>query len=278
MKKGLTLLMFLFILTGSTTLIHADMGPKPEIKITVDHAPTELYYLDLLVKESFLGEINPEKTYDHPEMIEKLKAYEAEGWIPALGSARAFMWGELTGSMIEGKMVHIFSYHVPDEFRIILVTQSGKVMVSDPIQRDTFYFTMHFDAQSGKITVPNVAIQYAVQFTTTFIPTLIVEFMVLLTFGLYSKRNLIVFLIMNLITQIFLTFTVNMALIQMGLLSAIVFFIFLEGFIWIFEMIVCWKFFDKKRSTGRRIAYALVANILSFILGIFLLMVQFSWL
>ena len=279
MKKFLFLVCVMFALIGSTTLVHADMGPKPQLKITVLNAPQESYYLDLLVKSDLLGPNGENLEGLDPTMISKLKSLEAQGWYPALVSGTAIpLFGDLTGTLVNGKMVHTFGYHLPDEYRIMLVTQSGSVTVSDPLTMESFYTSLRFDAQSGEVSKPSVLIQYAAQFASTLIPTLIVEFVILLMFGLYSKRNLIVFLIMNLVTQIFLLFTVNAALIQMGLLSAILVLIFVEGFIWLFEMIVCWKAFDKKKKTWIRVVYALVANSVSFIMGIFLILIQSSWM
>jgi len=279
MKKFLFLVCVMFALIGSTTLVHADMGPKPQLKITVLNAPQESYYLDLLVKSDLLGPNGENLEGLDPTMITKLKSLEAQGWYPALVNGTAIpLFGDLTGTMVNGKMVHTFGYHLPDEYRIILVTQSGSVIVSDPLTMESFYTSLRFDAQSGEVSKPSVLIQYAAQFASTLIPTLIVEFVILLMFGLYSKRNLIAFLIMNLVTQIFLLFTVNAALIQMGLLSAILVLIFVEGFIWLFEMIVCWKAFDKKKKTWIRVVYALVANSVSFIMGIFLILIQSSWM
>lgn len=279
MKKSVFLFFVLMILMGSTTIVHADMGPKPQLKITVLNAPDEPYYVDLLVKADLLGPNGENLEGLDPSMIAKLKSLEEEGWYPALVNGTAIpLFGDLTGTLVNGKMVHTFGYHLPDEYRIILVTQSGGIIVSDPQTMDSFYTSLKFDALSGKVSKPNVAILYAIQFVSTLIPTLIVEFVILLMFGLYSKRNLIVFLVMNLVTQIGLAFTVNAALIQMGLLSAILVLIFVEGFIWLFEMIVAWKAFDRKKKTWIRVTYALVANMVSFILGIIMILVQSSWI
>jgi len=212
-------------------------------------------------------------------MVEKLKSLEAEGWYPALISGTQVpLFGELIGDSVNGEMIHQFGYRIPDEFRIILVTESGQITVSEPIKVSSFYFAIDFDAKTGLIIHPDPALQYGIQFITTLIPTLILEGLILLLFGLFTKRNFIVFLIMNLITQIFLSFTLSVALITYGLVSALFVLIFVEGFIWIFEILVCWKFFDKKKKTSRRIIYALVANMASFLLGFFLIFIQFSWL
>jgi hypothetical protein len=279
MKKIMILFGFLLFLFGSISMVYADAGPKPVLKITIDHQPDEVYYLDLLVRASYIGDIQREIDQDHPEIIEGLRSLESQGWYPALVSGTQVpLFGKLQGDLVNGSMVHTFGYRIPDEFRIILVTTSGKVVVSDLIQTESFYMSIHFDALSGKIILPNLLISYSIQFFTTLIPTLLVEGIILFLFGLASKHNFKVFLVMNLITQIFLTATLGVALITQGLISAIFVLILVEGFIWIYEVIVCWKFFDKQKKTGRKILYALAANSASFMLGLFLIFVQMTWL
>jgi hypothetical protein len=279
MRKIITLLFCGLILFGITTNVHADMGPKPELKITVTHAPNEVYYLDLLVDSEYLINDPIDNSQYNPTMIEQLKSLEDEGWYPALVNGTSMrMHGELEGSLTGGKMIHQFGYHLPDRFRIIMVTASGKLTVSEVLTLESFYTALSFNATNGEITKPSLIVLYAIQITSTLIPTLILEFLILLLFKLYSKRNLIVFLIMNIITQLFLTFTVNTTLIKTGLLGAVFVLLLVEGVIWIFEILVVWKLFDKQRKTGVRIAYALVANILSFILGFVLIFIQSTWM
>lgn len=278
MKKSLFALFFMVFWIGSTTFVHADMGPKPELRVTVLNAPNEAYYLDLLVDADYAtGNIDEYAPYD-PVLFQLLKDYDGNGWYSAKAyGTRIPLFAVLEPTLINGKPSFTFGYHLPDRFKIILMTKSGKATVSDEIKLETFYTTMTFDALTGKTTKTDTFILYVTQFLSTFIPTLMVEFVVLLMFGLYSKHNLKVFFIMNLVTQIALTFTVNAALITMGLLSALITLILMEGFIWIFECIVAWKAFDKTRKTGRKIAFALTANMVSFVLGIILLMIQSTW-
>ena len=49
--QRLTLLLAVLLLL--TTAVFADMGPKPQLTVVVEHAPSELYYLDLLAKGEY---------------------------------------------------------------------------------------------------------------------------------------------------------------------------------------------------------------------------------
>lgn len=279
MKKLWIMCGIFIFLMGSTTLVYADAGPKPELRITVNHAPNELYYLDLLVRSSYLGQNKHNTNQLVQAMIEDLKSLEGQGWYPALVNGTSVpLSGDLIGELKDKKMVHQFGYRLPDQFRIIMVTQSGKITISETLTMDSFYMSIQFNAESGKITKPNLVVVYGLQFISTLIPTLILEGLILLMFGLFTKHNFKVFLIMNLVTQIALTTVLGTTLINAGLISAIFVLILCEGIIWLFEALVCWIFFDKKKKTSRRIIYALVANMASFVLGLILLFFQISWI
>ena len=54
MKRFLHRLSLLFVvLLLLTTAVFADMGPKPQLTVIVEHAPSELYYLDLLAEGEY---------------------------------------------------------------------------------------------------------------------------------------------------------------------------------------------------------------------------------
>ena len=54
MKRFLHRLPLLFVvLLLLTTAVFADMGPKPQLTVVVEHAPSELYYLDLLAEGEY---------------------------------------------------------------------------------------------------------------------------------------------------------------------------------------------------------------------------------
>ena len=99
--------------------------------------------------------------------------------------------------------------------------------------------------------------------------TLAIELGLFYLFRLYTKRNFMVVIIVNLITQIFLNVAVNISLYNSGSLSALFLLFGLEFIILIVEFIAYQILLkDKKRWTI--ILYPILANILSFILGLYI--------
>jgi hypothetical protein len=240
------------------------------LRITLINPPNEPYVLDLLVEpnctECWVDEARFEGI--DPNLVAVLEAQQTPQWVGVLTHGLSYpVFGHLQGQSIDGQRVHTFTYRVPDQFKILVVTQSGKVVISDVLTRDTFVMTLRFDAVSGEVIRPTVWKQYAFQLGATLVPTLIVEILMLLVFGLWSQRNLIVLLIANGITQVLLSLTMGLALIHAGLLTGMIVFLLIEGVVMLIEALIYAKWFDQSRRLRRKIVYALVANLVSFMVG-----------
>ena len=71
MKRFLHRLPLLFVvLLLLTTAVFADMGPKPQLTVVVEHAPSELYYLDLLAEGEY--EYDPDFAMDETDLDPEL--------------------------------------------------------------------------------------------------------------------------------------------------------------------------------------------------------------
>ena len=204
-----------------TTFAFADSGPKPQLTVRVENAPQELYYLDLLAEGDW-GE-SGESSYDgvdwsyhgkedtlDPDLLALLRENVPSGWhaCVAQGTTGAPIWGDLyaEGTDAFGNGLHVFGYHgVPSTYRIILVTQSGKVWISDTLERKVLQssVTVHWadDAESTTVTVPSTVTGYLLQFLATLVPTLLIEGILLLLFRYSWKQNWKAFLLVNLVTQ-----------------------------------------------------------------------------
>lgn len=262
------------------TIVYADMGPKDKLVIKVENPPDEFYYLDLLTKET--GDY---KNLDHSDdksnlnysMIRLLYSYEEDGWLPAFVEGTTTpMYGSLTGKPDEDTMIHEFGYvGLPDTYRIIIVTESGKVTVSDIYTRKVLQGSIVYDYLSNDGTTPPLIIAYLVQFFSTCIPTLLIEFIVLLLFGFSVKNNYRVFLLVNLSTQLIMTAILGANLIYQGSLSTYLILFPIEVLILLIESILYSRLL--KEHTGKeRFFYGVVANLTSFIVGFFLLSEQYK--
>ena len=270
--KKLTLFFLVLIICGFVfpIIASADMGPKPSLDIVVKNAPKQKYYLDLLVNYTSTGLFK--NTYDTPysqEMLNILKNYKTDGWHPALVmGSEGPLFGELTGVKSGSNMVHNFDYiGVPDRFKIIIVTQDNKTIVSkNVIDKKAFQSTVYFDVKTQDAYESPFILAYLLQFIFTCTCTLIIEGLVLLLFQFSLKQNWKPFVSINVFTQILLTLVIFGTMYTAGSLAAILFYIPFELVIVIIEAILFAKYLTQY-SKRRRVLFAITANFVSFILG-----------
>lgn len=258
---------------------YADIGPKPSLKIIVTNPPQTEYYLDLLIDytSSHLCENIRDKEMYSENMYHILENYHIDGWHPALVTGTSIpLNGNLIGKKDGNHMIHTFNYvGVPDRFKIIIVTADGKTMISENIiNRKAFNSTVYFDCTTKKLTENSLIIAYVLQFVTTCSITLIIEGLILLLFGFSIKKNWKPFLEINTFTQILLTLVVYKTMYSSGSLAALFLYILFEFVILILETILFVKYLTQHSKT-RRILFSIVANIISFLLGIIVLIFNF---
>ena len=276
-----------------TTFAFADSGPKPQLTVRVENAPQELYYLDLLAEGDWGEEDGnsidgidwnydgKEDTLD-PDLLALLRENVPAGWhaCVAQGTTGAPMWGELyaEGTDASGNALHWFGYvGVPSTYRIILVTESGKVWVSDILNRRVLQSSVTVnwsdDTSAVTVSVPSTIPGYLLQLVATLVPTLLIEGIILLLFQYSWKQNWKAFLLVNLITQGLLAIASSVYAIQSGpnMFSYLIFFLPAELFILIAEAyLYAGRGMLKGHSKKRAAAYAVTANLISAILGYYL--------
>ena len=276
-----------------TTVALADFGPKPQLTVRVENAPQELYYLDLLaegdwdaedtdsndgIERSYYGK---EDTLD-PDLLALLRENVPEGWhaCVAQGTTGAPIYGELYAESTDasGNDLHIFAYHgVPSTYRIILVTQSGKVWLSEALERRVLQssVTVHWadDTENTTVTVPSTVTGYLLQFLATLAPTLLIEGLLLLLFQYSWKQNWKAFLLVNVLTQGFLAVASSSVTAHSGVSAWYLFCFFLPAE---FVVMLVEVFLYSGRglltghSKGRAALYAVTANFASAVLGYYL--------
>lgn len=258
--------------------VSADFGPKPSITIVVNNPPADEYYLDLLIDERKSGnsQIEEKDKYD-PEKYSLLENYAVDGWVPALVHGTSIpLFGHLTGVRQGQSMVHTFSYFgTPDRFKIIIVTPENQLVVSPEIVRESFQLTVNYDYATGATSRPSLLVTYLLQILSTLMPTLVIEGLLLLLFRFSLRRSFWPFIIVNLATQILLTATLGVAAITQGIFTAYLLALPVELVIIIAESIA-FAYLLKEHRKGRRVAYAITANIASIIASLIAMSIHYS--
>ena len=276
-----------------TTFVFADSGPKPQLTVRVENAPQEPYYLDLLAEGDWneSGESSndgvdwsyhgKEDTLD-PALLTSLRDNVPAGWhaCVAQGTTGAPMWGELYAEETDafGNDLHVFGYHgVPSTYRIILVTESGKVWISDTLERKVLQssVTVHWsdDTEHTTVTIPSTVTGYLLQFLATLVPTLLIEGILLLLFQYSWKQNWKAFLLVNLVTQGVLAAASSVLNLQNGaaLWNYFLFLLPMEAVVLLIELyLYAGRGLLSGHSKGRAALYTVAANLTSAFLGYYL--------
>ena len=276
-----------------TTFAFADSGPKPQLTVRVENAPQEPYYLDLLAEGGWNE--SGESSYDgvdwsyhgkedtlDPALLTSLRDNVPAGWhaCVAQGTTGAPMWGELyaEGTDAFGNDLHVFGYHgVPSTYRIILVTEPGKVWISDTLERKVLQssVTVHWsdDAEHTAVTIPSTVTGYLLQFLATLVPTLLIEGILLLLFQYSWKQNWKAFLLVNLVTQGVLAAASSVLNLQNGaaLWNYFLFLLPMEAVVLLIELyLYAGRGLLTGHSKGRAALYAVTANFASAVIGYYL--------
>ena len=280
LRNSILLLLTAMLLTVSAL---ADSGPKAQLTVKVENAPSELYYLDLLAEGEYEHEgdsdfsslSDEERAALDADMLAALRAAVPDGWHACLaqGVNGPPIWGDLVGEDAgNGTQLHTFGYvGVPDTYRILIVTKSGESWVSDTLHRATLQSSVTVDWAAKTADAPSAAMAYALQFLCTLLPTLLIEGLLLFAFGYRSKRSWRVFLLVNLVTQGAFAVYLAVILLNHGVSGwSLLFYIPIEIIITAVELL-CYRRLLTEKGKGRATGYAIVANVHSATVGLLLI-------
>ena len=262
--RTLPCLLLCLLLLGSSA--SADMGPKQSVTITVTNAPDGVYYLDLLHQADWDYSNVDLEEYD-PDLIQGLRSWEAEGWYPALAHGTNLpLFGDLTPGT-DG--THTFSYvGLPDTFRIAVSSADGAQATEEPFTRTVFHTELVYDYATNTVTKSTSTVgYYLTQFLSTFVPTLVVEGILLWLFGFRTRRSVVVCFIVNLVTQAALHILLGSAILAVGahylyylmLLPVVVLILLAEA--------IAYGLLLREHTPRRRVGYAVCANLASYAAG-----------
>lgn len=280
-KKSILIGLLLLIIINVLPIIAlADVGPKPSLEIIVEGMENDKYWLDLLVT------VESDHTWfditdKELEEVRKLADYkDEEGFHPALLSGtKVPLFGELKGvKNPDNTYSHKFSYMgTPEVFKIAILTEDNTLIISDSIQRKQFNSVVKFNLNdevlqgdivlsAGEAKELSPIKEISVAFIGRLIMTLLIEIGIALLFGFTMKNSGKILLKTNIFTQVLLNIAIIGINISYGMLAALLVFLLMEILIIIFETIIYAKYLTEK-SLGRRIAYGIVANIISLMAG-----------
>ncbi len=277
---------------------YADMGPKPSVVVTFDGLGDEECYGTLLSKSESTGPSSVwDGTEDNAMHNENERFYyldfDYDIW-------KAFVeYDDLDGFYFLQEAWRInetkelaWTYYPPKEFKILLYFPKKEIfVVSDIYERYAFdsYYTVEMDgidissAQYNEELSGDVRIEayrsydYVNELLSLFIRILItiaIEMLIALAFCFREKLQLVVLAIVNSATQIILNVLLNIINYNSGEVAFLRCYVFYEIIVFVIEAVVLSIVLNRVRTKKKAkwfiTLYAFIANLVSFLVGVFL--------
>lgn len=269
LKIVLSVLIFLLIFSIGTTRVSADMGPKPASYITIKGIEGD--YIACFAATKASG-----PNFDYEQWIEYEIDYVKYNPIMEYKDDEGFKWITVYYKC-SGESKISFTYYCPEVYKIVIYQNDQFLIATESLEMFAYATYYEIDFSTGSVTSPE-----DIKVTKTYdyfseifnlivriVLTLAIELGLFFLFRLYTKRNFIVVLITNLITQTFLNVVINISLYNSSLISAILLLFALEFAILIIEFIA-YQILLKEKKRWLIILYPIIANALSFGIGLFI--------
>lgn len=281
-RKLIVLFSGIFLVLVLTTAASADSGPKPSVRVTFENMGEEVCYGTLL---SLTDSTGPSSAWDGTEHNRpNLDEEEKRIW-------RAFVdYEDVDGYYFlqewwpcsETKTLD-WTYYPPRSFKVLLYyPEEERFAVSGVQERYAFdsYFTVDLarnDAVSIKELHVEKSYDYAeelISLAARIVLTIALELAVALLFFRRWAQLLRLIALVNIVTQVGLNVALNIINYQSGLYAFFFWYFVLELLVFAVEAVVYCSFASRAAARrigkGRCIAYALTANVFSFIVGLLL--------
>ena len=275
----------------------ADMGPKPSVRILFENMGNETCYGTLLSERESTG---PSSAWDGTEEYAQHNENENYSWAALdYETWKAFVEYEdpdgyyfLQEGWDVGATKEIaWTYYPPNRFKILLYYPETGTFVSSGIYEryafDTYYTVDMNGVNMGSVKYDEElstdarmeayrSYNYRVEIyslVARILATIAVEMILALLFGFRKKKQLLLLVGVNTVTQIVLNVLLNIINYNSGQMAFVFFYVLFELLVFGAEAILycVWmnRLSDKTRPTWFYVLYAFVANAVSFVAGIF---------
>ena len=284
MKRKYLVWCAVLLFAVSISVALADTGPKPAVSVNVKNLGGAKCYATLLSEREQYGPYcttEIEKRWD--EMRAETAVWEAfAGYKDPDGF---FFLQELWDLRYVPK--YAWEYHPPRIFKVLLYwPDEGRFAVSEITEAKDFYSLFEVDASEVRFTdgsnIGTIAVKpvdsYSYRiwaFVSRVLITLAVELLIALAFLFRTKREWLVIIATNILTQIALGIFATISVVRGGRdMQFFVTLAFLELGVAIIEAVVYILFLrkasGKKRGLWVYVVYALVANAASYFVGLWI--------
>lgn len=291
------LCLIMTVLLFAPVTAKADMGPKPSVRILFENMGNETCYGTLLSERESTG---PSSAWDGTEEYAQHNENENYSWAALdYETWKAFVEYEdpdgyyfLQEGWDVGATKEIaWTYYPPNRFKILLYYPETGTFVSSGIYEryafDTYYTVDMNGVNMGSVKYDEElstdarmeayrSYNYRVEIyslVARILATIAVEMILALLFGFRKKKQLLLLVGVNTVTQIVLNVLLNIINYNSGQMAFVFFYVLFELLVFGAEAILycVWmnRLSDKTRPTWFYVLYAFVANAVSFVAGIF---------
>ena len=284
MKRKYLVWCAVLLFAVSISVALADTGPKPAVSVNVKNLGGAACYATLLSEREQYG---PYCTTEIEKRWDEMRAETAvwEAFAAYKDPDGFFFLQELWDLRYVPK--YAWEYHPPRIFKVLLYwPDEGRFAVSEITEAKDFYSLFEVDASEvrfadgsniGTIAVKPVdSYSYRIwAFVSRVLITLAVELLIALAFLFRTKREWLVIIATNILTQIALGIFATISVVRGGRdMQFFVTLAFLELGVAIIEAVVYILFLRKasgmKRGLWVYVVYALVANAASYFVGLWI--------
>lgn len=280
MKKLLCVLVCMVFLSGVFAVtVSADTGPKPSVRITLEGLGDELCYGTLLSKVKSTG---PQSAWDgdprnaqHDQNEHFGGGLDYDVWKAFVDyeDADGYYFLQCAWRVDQTKQLN-WTYYPPASFKVLLYfPQTNSFVVSEINDRYAFdsYYTVSVSADGTLSATRSYDFSWEIiSLLVRIIITVLIELGLAVVFDYASKKQLLLLLGVNTITQVALNIILNAVNYTSGHQAFVSNYIVLELAIFAVEGILYYHFLDnsaKKKKRAFTLLYALVANTASFAAG-----------
>ena len=300
MKK---LLFFLTLIVALSVMmpipVYADMGPKPSIEIEIEGLLNgqECYATILFDKSSVSGPHQSWEQFDAEEIEYRFDEEERRIFykFAEYQDADGYIYVGQNFNCFERRSISL-GYYPPYQFKVLLYfPESDTYAASDVMERYAFdsYYTVYLNNDDGNIlsmTHSEERHKYILPiigaFLIRFSLTVLIETIVAVPFFLRNKKQFLIILLVNVLTQVLLNLSLSL-LARLYMLYVIMLYALFELIVFIVEAVLYLKLLPKhekpnkdgliKNKTSSYVWYALIANCISFICGLVLSEIVPTW-
>lgn len=255
---------------------YANSGPRPEITITVVNAPEGQLCLDLLIQRSAaIGKDPYDGAKYDPEIVSNLRSLEWGGW----RLSGYFTAADSTRPRNDGTwLFHRDGFSEP--FYIAVANAETAQVTQEPYVPKETFINLVYDWQANTVreATPSL-LRFLARLASTLVPTLIIEGLVFYLFGFRTKWSWLTFLAVNVVTQTAMHLIFAWGIPIAGTHPLYYALLFVPS-----ELVICaaeaaaYAFLLREHDRGRRVRYAILANIISAVLGYFPLHLLYDFL